>query len=79
MAWMNACPCFAQCEDISACFQLTVTGETGNIYSHDKTVDSCFPCKVKSRPKKSEVILLNRHVPNTKVLCFVFGLIPLHP
>ena len=31
MAWMNARPRFAQCEDISACFQLTVTGETGNI------------------------------------------------
>ena len=51
MAWMNVCPCFVQCEDISACFHLTVTGKTGNIYSHDNTVDSCFPCKVKSRQK----------------------------
>lgn len=55
MTWMNACPRFVQCEDISACFQLTVTGETANIYSHDNmtTVVSCFPCKVKSRQKKS--------------------------
>lgn len=59
MAWMHACPCFVQCEDISACLQLAVTGETANIYSHDNTVDSCFPCKIKSRQKKSEVILLN--------------------
>ena len=81
MAWMNARSRFVQCEDIWACFQLTVTGETANIYSHDNktTVVSCFPCKVKSRLKKSEVTLLNWKVPDTKVLCFVFGLIPLHP